>query len=70
MINVAIVEVGANNSEVVNADVYFFPENITEIELKFEVDELKQFYDDVRIHLPLPQHIRERAINNEVPFGY
>lgn len=69
-INTAIVEIGIYDKKITDADVYFFSENITETELKFEIDELKQFYDNVKIHLPLPQHIREQVINNEVAFGY
>ena len=40
------------------ADVYAYPENMTEFELDDELNHLQEFYDGVIVQLPLPQHIR------------
>lgn len=60
----AIVQVGENKSsngyikdceEVdIITDVYYYPENITEFELKDELTQLQEFYDKVVVQLPLP----------------
>lgn len=68
----AIVQVGeveASNRYVKNkvkdcqevgivADVYAYPNEITEFELDDELNHLQDFYDGVIVQLPLPPHIR------------
>ena len=72
---VAIVEVGDLQSaqdlketyEKLKAavDVYIYEKNISEIELKKEIDQLLSFYDRVEVALPLPPHIREKVLFQE-----
>ena len=40
------------------ADVYSYPNNMTEFELDDELSHLQEFYDGVIVQLPLPPHIR------------
>ena len=40
------------------ADVYSYPENTTEFELDDELTHLQEYYDEIIVQLPLPQHIR------------
>lgn len=60
----AIIQVG--NVEVSNvdiiADVYQYPEDITEYELCENIKLDQEYYDGVIIQLPLPPHIRERVV--------
>lgn len=49
------------------ADVYAFPENITEYELNDELTNLHPFYDGIIVQLPLPQHIRSSTATAAIP---
>ena len=49
------------------ADVYAFPENITEFELDDEINHLNEFYDGIIVQLPLPPHIREKVATAAIP---
>ena len=77
----AIVQVGnneASNRYVKNkvkdceevgviADVYAYPEDITEWELDDELAHMHEFYDGVIVQLPLPQHIRPEIATAAIP---
>ena len=77
----AIVQVGENeasNRYVKNkvkdceevgiiADVYAYPENMTEWELDDELAHMHEFYDGVIVQLPLPQHIRPHIATAAIP---
>ena len=77
----AIVQVGnneASNRYVKNkvkdceevgvvANVYVFPENIAEWELKEELAHMHEFYDGIIVQLPLPQHIRPETATAAIP---
>ena len=77
----AIVQVGENeasNRYVKNkvkdceevgivANVYAFPEDITEWELDDELAHMHEFYDGVIVQLPLPQHIRPSIATAAIP---
>ena len=60
----AIIQVG--NVETSNvgiiADVYQYPEDITEYELCENIKLDQEHYDGVIIQLPLPPHIREKVV--------
>lgn len=43
------------------ADVYQFPEDMTEFELDDELTHMQEFYDGVIVQLPLPPHIRQEV---------
>lgn len=45
----------------ITADIYAYPENITEWELDNELEHLQEFYDGVIVQLPLPPHIRTKV---------
>jgi methylenetetrahydrofolate dehydrogenase (NADP+)/methenyltetrahydrofolate cyclohydrolase len=49
------------------ADIYAYPNDITEFELDDEVSHLAEFYDGVIIQLPLPLHIREKVAIDAIP---
>ena len=49
------------------ADVYHFENDITEYELLSEIEALAPFYDGVIVQLPLPPHIREKAVVAAIP---
>lgn len=77
----AIVQVGnveASNRYVKNkvkdcqevgiiADVYAYPEDMTEFELDDELSHMHEFYDGVIVQLPLPQHIRPSIATAAIP---
>ena len=79
----AIVQVGnneASNRYVKNkvkdceevgviADVYAYPEDITECELNDELVHMHEFYDGVIVQLPLPQHIRLEIVTAAIPIN-
>jgi 5,10-methylene-tetrahydrofolate dehydrogenase/methenyl tetrahydrofolate cyclohydrolase len=58
---IAIVQVGDNKSilSVENVHYYWFEKNITECELKKEIEDLRDVYDIVLLQVPTPDHIRE-----------
>lgn len=72
----AIVQVGNNeasnryvrnkikdcNEVGIFAERYWYPEDITEIEMKCEIKYLSQFCDGLIVQLPLPPHIRYNVI--------
>lgn len=49
------------------ADVYAYPEDITEFELNNELYDMQEFYDGVIVQLPLPQHIRSSITTAAIP---
>ena len=49
------------------ADVYQYPEDITEIELCENIKMDQEHYDGVIVQLPLPPHIREKAVVAAIP---
>lgn len=53
----------------INATVYKFPEGIGTEELKKNLLEISEWSDGILIELPLPKHIDQQAILNEVPVG-
>ena len=63
----AIIEIGyhlprefyTNPSEY---DIYYFPENITELELAEEISNLIEFYDDLVYPIYWPPHLRKEKI--------
>lgn len=60
----AIIQVGnveASNVGII-ADIYQYPEDITEYELCENIKLDQEHYDGVIIQLPLPPHIRERVV--------
>lgn len=60
----AIIQVGnVEESNVgIIADIYQYPEDITEYELCENIKLDQEHYDGVIIQLPLPPHIRERVV--------
>lgn len=58
---IAIVQVGDNKSilSIENVHYYWFEKNITEYELKKEIEDLRDMYDIVLLQVPTPDHIRE-----------
>lgn len=46
----------------INVDVYYYPEEITEEELCENIKLDQEFYDGVMVQLPLPPHIRQKAV--------
>lgn len=77
----AIVQVGENeasnryvknkvkdcNEVGIVADVYAYPENMTEWELDDELSHMHEYYDGVIVQLPLPQHIRPHIATAAIP---
>ncbi len=77
----AIVQVGENeasNRYVKNkvkdceevgiiADVYIYPENMTEFELDDELSHMYEYYNGIIVQLPLPQHIRSSIAAAAIP---
>ena len=77
----AIVQVGENeasnryvknkvkdcNEVGIVADVYAYPENMTEWELDDELSHMHEYYDGVIVQLPLPQHIRPQIATAAIP---
>ena len=77
----AIVQVGENeasnryvknkvkdcNEVGIIADVYAYPENMTEFELDDELSHMHEYYDGVIVQLPLPQHIRSSIATAAIP---
>ena len=60
----AIIQVGnleTSNAGII-ADIYQYPEDITEYELCENIRLDQEHYDGVIIQLPLPPHIRERVV--------
>ena len=49
------------------ADVYIYPETITEFELNEEIVDMADFYDGIIVQLPLPQHIRPEIATAAIP---
>lgn len=49
------------------ADVYAYPEDMTEFELDDELSHMHEFYDGVIVQLPLPQHIRPSIATAAIP---
>lgn len=57
---IAIVQIGNEPAlKIENAHCYWFEENITEFELKQEINALQDMYDTVLLQIPCPSHIRE-----------
>ena len=46
----------------INVDVYYYPQEITEEELCENIKLDQEFYDGVMVQLPLPPHIRQKAV--------
>lgn len=61
---IAIIQVGDNKSilGVGNIHYYWFEKNITECELKKEIEDLRDMYDIVLLQVPTPDHIREARV--------
>lgn len=64
MTNRAIIIVGdlAPPADCKDAHVYVYPKNITEKRFYRELKDLKEFYDEVSVQLPIPQHIRIKEV--------
>ena len=45
----------------IDFDIYIYPKNITELELKEEIEHLFECYCGARIARPLPPHIRHEV---------
>lgn len=45
-----------------NCDIYYYPENITELELAEEISNLIEFYDDLVYPIYWPPHLRKEKI--------
>lgn len=58
--NSAYIQIGKreiiNNDS--NADIYIYPENITELELCENIKLDMEYYENIFIQLPLPAHLR------------
>lgn len=61
---IAIIQVGDNKtiSGVGNVHYYWFEKDITECELKKEIEDLRDMYDIVLLQVPTPDHIREARV--------
>ena len=51
----------------IEAHVYGYPTDITEIELVDEIEDLVEHYDGIIVQLPLPQHIRSSIATAAIP---
>ena len=51
----------------IEAHVYGYPTDITEIELVDEIEDLVEHYDGIIVQLPLPQHIRSSVATAAIP---
>ena len=73
MANIALIQVGGEryqkDTKKVFQDVYFFETAITEKELQLEINDLADFYDEIRIDGNLPPHIRYKEIYPDCPTG-
>lgn len=52
---VALIEIGNMGDLPIKADIYYYEEDITVAELRQEIRDLKEFYNEVRIALPYPE---------------
>lgn len=43
------------------ARTYWYPDNMTVEDIKCEINDLKEFYDNVAIMLPLPDAMKDRV---------